>query len=472
MKQTTKEILEIEHNEEILSERFSYCNYHFWPLIRYEFLAAMIASIYGIKQVKSGAICRQSPFKLIRYIFLSFLKRPSNIKRRYDFIYFGPGSSNIRQGNYYLNRLTDYYYNVSIGTSVVIEDSFNYNYRRPRSIKDLYYLDWIRFHSKLRTKFEMKFCPNSDLQSAVDDFIQFLKINSRHSITNEKYDELRNLLLRRIYEMPFLVRYYSKLIHTIAPRAIFINGCCYGSYAGILANIAKKMNVCVLEIQHGMVASDHIAYNYFIKDINKYRQYLPDYFLTFGKYWSEIIELPVKRLEIGHPYLEESLNLYKREKQQVVLFVSSSLNAPKETQFVIALKKELDKLGYQLYFRIHPLDYDTYQMKYKDIIHAGILIDRDNLYKVLSVTKYVIGEVSTVLYEALKFRTVIMGLETDYSKGVNPDFVNVITTVDDVVKLIRYPVSSKVDVEYFWKENWEINFKCLLTSILNKNNAG
>ena len=90
----------------------------------------------------------------------------------------------------------------------------------------------------------------------------------------------------------------------------------------------------------------------------------------------------------------------------------------------------------------------------------------------MSVTKYVIGEVSTVLYEALKFRTVIMGLETDYSKGVNPDFVNVITTVDDVVKLIRYPVSSKVDVEYFWKENWEINFKCLLTSILNKNNAG
>ena len=57
----------------------------------------------------------------------------------------------------------------------------------------------------------MKFCPNSDLQSAVDDFIQFLKINSKHSITNEKYDELRNLLLRRIYEMPFLVRYYSKL---------------------------------------------------------------------------------------------------------------------------------------------------------------------------------------------------------------------------------------------------------------------
>jgi hypothetical protein len=48
------------------------------------------------------------------------------------------------------------------------------------------------------------------------------------------------------------------------------------------------------------------------------KEYLPDYFLTFGKFWSDNIRTPSEKVEIGFPYLEEKVNMARQLKNQEI----------------------------------------------------------------------------------------------------------------------------------------------------------
>ena len=77
---------------------------------------------------------------------------------------------------------------------------------------------------------------------------------------------------------------YSFLMRLFKPKIIFVV-CYYSNFELIKA--AKKNNIPVVELQHGLVAKTHRAYYYKNKvdDI-----YLPDFFLSYGSYSSNIID--------------------------------------------------------------------------------------------------------------------------------------------------------------------------------------
>lgn len=70
---------------------------------------------------------------------------------------------------------------------------------------------------------------------------------------------------------------YTKIFKRIKPRFIFLT-CFYGREAAIKA--AHDLNICVIEIQHGVIGKAHPSYNIFTK-LDK--SYFPDYLLVYGK---------------------------------------------------------------------------------------------------------------------------------------------------------------------------------------------
>ena len=98
-------------------------------------------------------------------------------------------------------------------------------------------------------------------------------------------------------------RFYYYFIKLFKPKIIFVV-CYYSNFELIKA--AKRNNVPVVELQHGLVSKEHRAYNYSLK-VDPIL--LPDYFLSYGEFSSRIIEegnivAPKNILLYGYSFLE------------------------------------------------------------------------------------------------------------------------------------------------------------------------
>src|SRR6056297_3520187 len=179
----------------------------------------------------------------------------------------------------------------------------------------LHYLeDYLLFENPLpkgRTK-------KSNLQKGEHYFgmswiflLQFLLLKFSKKPKIQNIDALESYLDRDLNKIKNIIhricageRIYDFLIRRYRPQAIFVV-CYYSNFELIRA--AKKNNVPIIELQHGLVSKGHRAY-YFSKHYGE--EHLPDYFLSYGQYSTEIVAEGnlVKLgdiLNYGYTFLEE-----------------------------------------------------------------------------------------------------------------------------------------------------------------------
>lgn len=162
--------------------------------------------------------------------------------------------------------------------------------------------------------------------------LQFLVMKLTKKPKIEGLDELNYLFdkdmsnIKRIYHRIVAgSKVYEMLIRLFKPKAIFVV-CYYSQFE--LISAAKKHNIPVIELQHGLITRGHRAY-YFKKE--QPQKFMPDYFLSYGPYFSQII-LEGKLvgsdsiLDYGYSFLDE---------------VDSQLEISTE---LIGLKKQFDLL--------------------------------------------------------------------------------------------------------------------------------
>ena len=62
---------------------------------------------------------------------------------------------------------------------------------------------------------------------------------------------------------------------------------------------AKDLNIETIELQHGTFSKYHLGYSF--PGRRKKIDHFPDKFYSWGKYWNELIELPIKKESIICP---------------------------------------------------------------------------------------------------------------------------------------------------------------------------
>jgi hypothetical protein len=85
-----------------------------------------------------------------------------------------------------------------------------------------------------------------------------------------------NILRNESLAFYSLFRIYKFWFSVLKPKAIFVDaayGACYITHA------AKKLNILVVEVQHGVIGQKHPGYHIYNKNFS---DYFPDYLLTFG----------------------------------------------------------------------------------------------------------------------------------------------------------------------------------------------
>lgn len=166
----------------------------------------------------------------------------------------------------------------------------------------------------------------------------------------------------------------------------------------------KSLSIPIAEFQHGITLDDTTSYT------GEYDSRIdPDYFLVFGNYWrGPQFGMPLDRIiPVGWAYgdyVKSHIDDSSKQPENVVLAISSSEISEQILDALSFLSDHSPET--QFHIRQHPSEaYDErLQKKLEAIPNAQIVSNRIDSAKVLPQYSRVIGENSSVLYEALSYK--------------------------------------------------------------------
>ena len=349
-----------------------------------------------------------------------------------NFIYAFPRVDKVN--GIYLDKFTD----PVIDNSIIKEQGYfifekgeNYTHFTPRVHSNkVVYCDAIDFYSDVLAKISLRWFMNKhksefdglwqSIDAAFPNVIYYKKITA-HTI-------LQSYILTKIYK--FIFKRLS-IVNLIAPgRGVFSS----------LIPAAKLAGVKVLEMQHGVTYGESVTYSGYRDPL-----FIPDFFLSFGE--NKPVDVygisPEKIYNIGYAFIEYlnkciSASVEEKIANYDILVVSE----PHITTTILSVVSQLAEQNPSIifHFRPHPDEYLTDKQITIIGSTSNIVID-DNKQKILVVLnkyKFVIGENSTVLYEALSMgkkvgKLSMGGLRPRFLCKEDEDSFYIITNNEDFV---------------------------------------
>ena len=198
----------------------------------------------------------------------------------------------------------------------------------------------------------------------------------------------------------FLARYYYyklwfKILRPVHVFIVYREG-----YFPQIA-VCKEYGIKIAEFQHGITLDDTVSF------AGEYDPRIdPDYFLIFGDYWKgPQFGMPLDRIvNIGWAYskfLQKTVVQNAEKHVNEVLVISS----PEISDSVLDALKVLSEAQGDFSFdiRLHPCESynDAQNLKLQSISKAQVVNNKTDSALVLPTYKYVVGENSSVIYEAL-----------------------------------------------------------------------
>lgn len=454
-----KNILEFEKNNKLLEYKFKNSDILIWPLIRHKFYRD---SVVDLKERS------KKPLKMIKYIIESYFNRPSKTDNNYEIISFGPGSGNTEKiDGKFFNKYHDYYNLIYPKNTIYIETSDNMKYYKPRFFNNTYYMDYYKLKPYINYKIKSIFL---DYDNYYDDFLKFLYEEFPIDFSNPSFNNLREYLREQDYTLNIKINIYRELFKKLKPKIIFLNTGFYG-HESFIIKVAKDMGIKVAEIQHGVVSKNHGAYNYSKNIINsqKFKEYTPDYFLTFGKYWSDQINIPGKNYVLGNPHFHTKIKKYKNNKviKNSILIISQWTLTEEFIKIANFLSSNMK--NYKITFKAHPNEKKEKINLLNDFENVELIFNED-IYKLISQNENIVSCYSTALFEALAFENKILILDNDYSKKELPEGFGVrFKELHELKEFIQQEtvIKNNYDVEYFFESNWNLKYRDFIENEIN-----
>lgn len=451
-------LIQIESYSELFDFKFNFEGFHFWPLMREKVLRKAINDNFEfINPWESLHLSKKSYFKFFYLNWKYSVRKMPKAK----LIIFGADITNIKVGEYYFNRVTDHFADVFQADTVQLEQAHLNSYKRPRFYEQVYSWNSIAIIPLVWNKI---FRGSVQISPEVERFVDYLKENLGYLFQDTYYENLKVTLARYEYRLPIIYRAYSTFFKKKRPQLIILEQGCYGVDSAIIVKAAKDLGIRVAEIQHGYIGKDHPAYVFSANICKDYLPYLPNDFLSYGKYWEDNSQLPIRVINIGNPYLTEYVkNTVQQKLSNRILYISSAVNPCRITQEVLYINDVVKKHGFQLIFRPHPSEVLRLENEYLPLSQAGITIDSQNLYESLARTQFTVSNytnISTVMYEALAFGCKVIFID-DKKEDIERQRPGCFTYVQNVEELPSELVINSdimINCGNIWESDWRDNY--------------
>lgn len=448
--------LEMEKDLELLGETVT--GTHFWERVRFFVYKDLLKSLdisdetgvddTGFSQYLSGiSLLLRNAVESNRNPFLA---------SEADLLFYGKGRrKNLGDGlwwDIYIDPLLD----GIESSSLCLERPYNLSHARPAKTERLRYTDLILYTGTLFQKLGVTPSVTAD-ESALLERIES-EIDSRFGVAVPVERMVRNDLARRRVRLPL----YRRIVRRIDPEIAFLTS----SYNGreTFVEACQSEGVPVVELQHGVITPYHMGYSYPYSD----KHVFPDYFFSFGEYWSESVNLPLPDeniIPIGYPFLEKRVSDYDHitPTDQVVI-ISQPPYAESLSQFAVELSES--ELHETIVYKLHPKEYADWEERYPHLIDSKVEVSAGEppLYELFAESCVQIGVDSTALYEGLRFE-----LETyvlDEAGSVQMEYLlsnkhaTLIQSIEEYLTARKVDNNgSSVDSEFFFSQDSIQNFR-------------
>jgi hypothetical protein len=399
-----------------------------------------------------------------------------SVNQKYPIALMATGARLSNREGRYFNCLSDYFVAAAPTRTLSIEDLFNWKWPFPRHHNNLLIQTPMRIEGRLqgwlrsgRYRAPARHLVNLVSQRAKDLLgwdvgkkrLVWLENNCAHGAAS------------------LLPRYqtYQSIFKKTGARILIKEEACYGgadNASAILA--AKNLGMVTAEYQHGTVSTGHDAYNYAPAVLNDqtFQRIFPNYFLTFGSWWGEQINVPVEKIAIGNPHRAETIGAADSGlvKRQHILVLGDGVATALYLKLCEQLATKLGNAG-EVVFRPHPLERASVSESHPDGVVGRVRIDgRKDIYMSFLEAGAVVSEVSTGLFEAIGLVPRVFLWNTPRARFGLPEHpFQCFSDVDELARMVRDEKAGRVSVEQIeeiWATDWRSNYAGFLEKVVQQ----
>jgi hypothetical protein len=257
------------------------------------------------------------------------------------------------------------------------------------------------------------------------------------------------------------VNYYSKFLANVRPKVI-VEVVSYSKTRYAINTVAKSMGIPTIELQHGVMGSNNISYNYLYRlPVNVF----PDYVFLYGKHWRDLTRLPLSSENIkvvGWPFLEDKTQMKainpKKGDKKTILFISQGTIGKELSKVAIELGQLIGD-SYRIIYKLHPGEHGHWKKEYPWLYSSGLEVIDNNDYDMhhfFRQTDFQVGVASFALIEGLAYslKTFVLPF---YGHIVMRQLIDdsAFFLVNNTNELMNAIINSKnsppLDYNYYWE---------------------
>ena len=274
-----------------------------------------------------------------------------------------------------------------------------------------------------------------------------------------RQDAFQRFVARKVGALPCALAYYRTMMDQVRPVCLLACGVSYGPLMP-LVTAAREAGACIAEYQHGAISRGHDAYNFGerIRQSAEYRKTLPDYFLSYGRWWEQQVNLPVQMVTIGNP-ARTMVNLHPvARSQDKALVLCDGIDLEKYLCFGRDLAVRAEKYKLKVVIRPHPVERKLLASMSPDN-WIGCQIDNSTtIFDAIAGAELVISELSTGLFDAIGLCQRIVAWRTQKSSFAFPEIpFQTFTDLEELVGRLADPDFGRISdamQEDVWASGW------------------
>jgi len=344
---------------------------------------------------------------------------------------------------------------------IIIEEKYKESHYQPIPNDKVLYMDYIDLLILLRVHILKSIRKRKDNIDKIQYIIDIIKKEFNISLDESKWIKLIN---SHLFQYKLKYKYLKKIIRRVNPKVI-LEVVSYRFTNLIVNSVAKELGIPTIEMQHGTMGKDHIAYNYLKKEI---MYTFPDRIFLFGRYWKENSRLPLQDediVNVGWTFYNNKLLKYKHSKKNngkiVLLFISQGTIGKRLSEIAASLYNLVEEDKYHIIFKLHPGEYRRWISEYTELRNTGIeIIDTSNedIHYYFNQADYQIGVYSTAIFEGLGYglKTLICKLpgHEQMEQLIDGGLAKLIDTPEQIVSIIENneEFNPNTNIDYFWEK--------------------
>lgn len=453
------EFIEFENNSKVLDYRYQYKDLPIYPYIR-DFLARRLFC-------QQSGILPQKPLYVPDNRYKDYIKYNSYKLPKSDILFISSTYFLVESDNQVFDRIMDDFVQIKADvTSKMLRHETEFNYEKLSSMGIPFSTDNF-IYKMIKYGAERQEVSSKDIE-AIDALINYLKDTVPFEVEEGLYAGVKQRALTVIKEFPFYYKYYQTLIDIVQPKLMISDG---GLCGLPMVKVFNDCGVTTAEYQHGQI-NLHFDYMYgaSIAESEVCKGLMPQYLLTWGSFWTKGQKMPTNIYRLGNPAVQKEIEKFRKlepdtnAQYRILLIVGVEHN-----WYVDFIRYILEHLpaNFKIIVKLHPSLPET--LKYYKPFLSNDRVEvkiKGWIYGYFAMCKYVIGDMSTAMYEAAAVGKEVFIADNKIADGyMNGGFGIKIKNGQEFVERMNEIKEESFCSEDFFENNWKDNYLNFLREV-------